>query len=101
MKSWALIGVGIGFCGFLLNIIALVAPVWSISLPQTDSGQFISIRAYQGLWQQCVSSSNGFTGQCSRYWQGIAHLARIGLVGQRIIVMLSVILSFLALIRND
>ena len=62
-----------------------------------------SITAYRGLWKQCYGqggTAGDFNTECNKYTQGIAELARSGLVGQRALVCLSFIFCFFGLISG-
>ena len=78
----------------------IVAPFWSVSLPQTDSGQILSFRFHRGLWIECTSGSNGINAQCSRYWQGITYLFTSGLIQQCAMVIVSVFFSLTAILTG-
>ena len=62
-----------------------------------------SITAYRGLWKQCYGqggTAGDFNTECNKYTQGIAELARSGLVGMRALVCLSFIFCFFGLISG-
>ena len=73
-----------------------VNPCWKLRTLQ-------SITAYRGLWKQCYGqggTAGDFNTECNKYTQGIAELARSGLVGQRALVCLSFIFCLFGLISG-
>jgi len=90
---------GLGAC--ILTLWCVGSYKWSVSVPQTASGQPISITASRGLWKQCMSSGNGdFNSQCNKYSVTISQLAKTGIVGQRALMVLATIFAFAGLMSG-
>merc|ERR1711976_710328 len=96
------IGIVLGLAAVTLTLWSMGTAKWSVSTPQTASGQPITFEAYRGLWKQCFGSGqSGFNTQCNKYTQTISQLAKTGLVGQRALMTLATIFAFVGLFRSS
>ena len=93
--------VRIGFRRYLVRNWPVNFQLSVVDLENLKTGK--SITAYRGLWKQCYGqggTAGDFNTECNKYTQGIAELARSGLVGMRALVCLSFIFCFFGLISG-
>ncbi|CBY06744.1 unnamed protein product [Oikopleura dioica] len=91
MAAFNILSSVFGLCATICAVYTCVSPYWAVSVKNSNGFNEMQER-YFGLWQYCAGGDHYGTYQCQALSQfGIAQLAQYGIVGFRILAILSCI----------